>query len=209
MATAVYTERRTTMRILDGTPTTPQYIVIPFVQAGMTVPINRPRPEPEPVLNRGQLDTYAHYVRRDDTELMAPLAMTGFSANLDEQFAKIVIHAMSNPYNATPWLVSTATFITAAGTGASILNGTGGSFAPPQFTDDPTHRRVVVEHRVDGVVTGVNATVWRHEEVYFPPHLLTVQLGQRVVLSGTYWTYGKITMLTAFTTGVDRTPAVA
>lgn len=207
MATALYTQRRTSMRILDGTGT-PQFLTIPFVQVGGSLTVNRPRPPQIPRLNRGVLDSYTHHTRGPEEELVSPVVMT-FTAWLEEQLAGVVIAALSNPYYAAPWLVSTATFVTAMGTGASIRNGTGASFAPPQFGDDPLHVRVHVEHRLDGIVTGTNASVFRYEECYFPPDLITVTWGEECTLSATYWCYGKITRLTAFTSGTDRTPAVA
>jgi hypothetical protein len=65
-----------------------------------------------------------------------------------------------------------------------------------------------VEHRFDGVVSGTNATVFRHEECYFPPNLMTVTWGEQTVLNVTYWCYGRMTMTTAYSAGVDRTPAI-
>lgn len=207
MATALYTQRRTSMRILDGTPSTPQFLTLPYVQPGGAFPINRPRPTQQHFLNRDVLDTYTVVVRGSDLELVQPVVVT-FTAWLDEQTAAAFIAALSNPYRASPWLVGTATFVTAAGTGASIWNGAGGSFAPPQFGDDPLHVRVHVEHRFDGISTGVNASVFRHEECYFPPNLITATWGDQVVISATYWCYGRMTRATAFTAGADRTPAV-
>jgi hypothetical protein len=207
MATATFTHRRTSLRIYDGTPTTPQYITIPFVQPGEQFPLNRPRATQEVRLNRDTLDSSTHFIRTSDAALVNPVLCT-FTAWLDEQLARAVLAALSNPFHAAPWLVSTATFLTASGTGASILNGAGGSFKPPTFTDDPWHQRVHVETRLDGVVSGTNAMVIRHEECYFPPDLQQLQLGETTLLSSTYWIYGKMTQLTAFSTGVDRTPAV-
>jgi hypothetical protein len=195
------------MRILDGTPSTPQFLTLPFVQVGGTFPINRARTSQTVQLNRDVLDTYTHWVRGSDSELVQPLPVT-FTAWLEEQQARAVIAALSNPYRLTPWLVGTATFLTASATGASIINGAGGSFLPPQFTDDPLHVRVHVEHRLDGLVSGTNATVFRHEECFFPPNLLTVSWGEQTTLSATYWIYGRMSMTTVYTTGVDRTPAV-
>jgi hypothetical protein len=195
------------MRILDGTPTTPQFLTLPFVQVGGSFPISRPRPTQTPQLNRDVLDSYTHYVRSSDAELVQPVQVT-FTAWLEEQLARHVIAAMSNPYRIIPWLVGTATFLTASGTGASIWNGAGTLIAVPQFLDDPLHVRMHVEHRLDGVATGVNATVFRHEECYFPPNLLTVTWGEQTVINSTYWCYGKMSMTTLYTVGVDRTPAI-
>jgi hypothetical protein len=158
-------------------------------------------------LNRDVLDTYTSWVRGSDAELVQPVQVT-FTAWLEEQLARSVIAALSNPFAASPWLVGTATFVTAMGTGASIINGAGGTFAVPQFGDDPRHVRVHVEHRLDGIVSLTNATVFRHEECYFPPNLLTVTWGEQCVLSATYWCYGKMSMTTVYTSGTDRTPAI-
>jgi hypothetical protein len=124
MATAIYTHRRTQLRILDGTAT-PQYITIPFVQVGANFPMNRPRAEQLVQMNRDQLDSYTHWIRGSDAALLNPIPCT-FTAWMDEQLAAIVWAALSNPFRAAPWLVSTSTFVTAAATGASIINGGGG-----------------------------------------------------------------------------------
>lgn len=208
MATAPFTHIRGHMRILDGTPSTPQYIELPWVQTGATFPVNRPRPQPVIHLNRGVFDTYTSWTRGTEEGLATPVAVS-LTAMLDEQTAATVLAALSDPYYAVPWLVGTSTFITASGTGSSIISGTGASFAPPQFGDDPTHRRVHVEWLWDGKTALTLDRGFRHEECYFPPDLQQVTDGDTIQIAMTYWCYGKMTQITAFTTGTNRLAAIS
>jgi hypothetical protein len=206
MATSSYTHLRGAVRIYDGAGT-PKYITIPFVQVGSSFPFNRPRPAPVLHLDRNVFNSYTNFTRGTEEGLATPVSVT-FTAELDEQTAAAVIHACSNPYQVTPWLVNGSTFVTAAGTGANIINGLGASFAPPQFGDDPTHIRVHLEWLFDGKTAGVNARLCRHEECYFPPDLNTYIDGDTTGVSLTYWCYGKISTGTAFTSGTNVTPTI-
>ena len=52
MSTAIYQHQRGALRIYDGTPTTPHFITIPWVQPDPAFPLNRAtartNPAPEP-----------------------------------------------------------------------------------------------------------------------------------------------------------------
>lgn len=206
MATAIYTTQRAETRILDGTAT-PRFLVLPWVQPDGRFPLARARPPYMGRLNRGVGDGYAHFTRGPDDAVIAPVVVT-MTAWLDEQLADDVIAALSNPFRLATWSVGTSTFVTAAGTGASILNGANANFAVPQVADDAAHQRVHVEWLFKGKVAGTLDRGFRHEECWFPPELQVYGEGDPNTLSLTYWCFGKLTTITAFTAGTDITPAL-
>ena len=207
MSTAVYQHQRGALRFYDGTPTTPRFITIPWVQPDPAFPLNRPRPEPVLRQNREQLDAYTHFTSGPDAILAEPVEVT-LSVWLDNQLKSTVIAALCNPYNLTPWSVGTSVFVTAAGTGASILNGAGISVAVPQNTQDPTHRRVHVEFLWFGAPAGTRDFGWRHEECHFPAVAQVVRGADPVSLTMSYRCHGKMDTITAFTAGTDLTPTI-
>lgn len=206
MATALYIHQRGAVRIYDGSAT-PRYLVLPFAQTGGQFPLNRPRPDFNLRLNRGVFDGYTHYTPGTDDPVATPMPVT-FTAWIENQLADDVIAALGNPYNLATWSVGTSVFVTAAGTGASIISGTGTSHAVPQVGHDPLHRRVHFEWLFQGSPAGTRDVVWRHEECYAPPNLLVIGDGDPVTLSITYWIFGRISMAAAFTAGTDITPAL-
>jgi hypothetical protein len=59
-----------------------------------------------------------------------------------------------------------------------------------------------------GATPGVNDFGFRHEECFFPRELQMINDGDPVVWSATYWCYGKMSPITAFTAGTNLTPAI-
>ena len=123
MTTSIYTPFRGRVRIYDGTPTTPQFLLLPWVQPDLRSPLVRPRPAMNLRLNRGLGDTFTHYTRDSDDPIFSPVAVT-FTSYMDEQLYDDVVRAICNPFDDGTWMVGTATFLTAAGTGATIRDGT-------------------------------------------------------------------------------------
>ena len=206
MADYALESMRGSMRILDGTAT-PQFITLPYCQTDGRFPLNRPRPERIMRMDRGQLTTYTHIVRGDDGPIVAPIPVT-FTAWLSEQLVDDVMAALGNPYRASPWLVGTATFVTATNGASLLMSGSGSTFAPPDVVDEGQERRLHVEWLFQGQVPGTNDRMFRHEECYFPPELQIISEGTPAVLSITYWIWGGLTTGTAYTSGTDRTPAI-
>ena len=158
-------------------------------------------------LNREQFDAYTHFTSGPDAILAEPVEVTLF-VWLDNQLKYAVLAALCNPYNLTPWSVGTSVFVTAAGTGASILNGAGLSVAVPQNTQDPTHRRVHVEFLWFGAPAGTRDFGWRHEECHFPPVAQVVRGADPVSLTISYRCHGNMAPITEFTAGTDLTPVI-
>jgi len=207
MPGSVYIFQRGEVRIYDGTPTTPNYLKLPFVQADGRFPISRARPEATLRLDRGLLNTYTHYTPGTDDIVVSAVPVT-MTLWLFDQLADDVIAALGNPYDLATWSVGTSVFVTAAGTGGSIVSGNGTSFAVPQFGQDPLHRRVHFEWLFGGRVAGTNDRLFRHEECYVPRELLIIGDGDPVTLSVTYHCFGKMSSGSAFTAGTNITPAV-
>ena len=70
-----FTERDGAIRLYDGTGT-PYYLELVFDQADFSGPLGAPRTEEMLVLNRQQMDSYAHYVKGSDEALMAPVEIS-------------------------------------------------------------------------------------------------------------------------------------
>ena len=207
MPTAKYIYTRGETRILDGTPTTPRFLKIPWIMGDASFALNRPRPPWNLQLNRESFDNYAHYTPGSDAPLAEPVVVT-FTVHIDNQLSEDVQAAMSNPFNASPWSVGSSVFVDAMGTGASIYNGAGVLFKPPTMSHDPLHKRVHFEWMFHGAPAGTRDVVFRHEECYCPPELMVITGGDPVAMACTYWVYGKMTRLTAFSAGTDITPAL-
>ena len=205
MPTAVHIHQRGELRIYDGTLTTPQYIVLPYVQPDGAFPVGRPRPEFILRLNRGVADGYTHYTPGDDSPVASPLPVT-FTLWLDEQMAIAVQMALGNPHHLTPWAVGATTFVDAAGTGSVLKNGLGNDFPVPQVTHDPLHRRINAEWLWFSSVPGALDHGYRHEEIYVAPDQLRITAGDPVAMAVTYQIFGNIEPITAFTAGADVTP---
>ena len=205
MPTAVHIHQRGELRIYDGTPSTPQYLVLPWVQPDGRFPIGRPRPAFNLRLNRGVSDGYTHYTPGDDAPVASPLPVT-FTLWIDEQMAIAVQNALGNPHHLNPWAVGATTFITAAGTGSVLKNGLGNDFPVPQVSHDPLHRRMHAEWLFFSSVVGALDHGWRHEEIYVGPDGLLIGDGDPVTMSVTYQIFGNIEPITAFTAGADITP---
>jgi hypothetical protein len=204
--TSIYTTFRGKIRIYDGSPT-PQYFELPWVQPDLRALIARPRPVMTLRLDRGGMNTFTHYTRGSDEPIAAPQAVT-FTSWLDEQMFRHVTSAICNIFDDAIWQVGTATFVTAAGTGADILSGASTLVPVPQMADDATHRRVHVEFLWQGRIPGTNDYGFRHEECYFPRELQSIADGDPATWSATYWVYGAMTDIEDFTTGTNVTPAI-
>ncbi len=206
MATSVYTTYRGKIRIYDGTPT-PNYIELPWVQPDLRAVIARPRPAMNLRLNRGIGDAFMHYTRGDDSPIFSPQAVT-FTSWMDEQLYPHVIMAIGDIHDDGTWQVGGVTFLTAAGTGGTVRNGASALVPVPQMSDDATHRRVDVEFLWTGKVPGTRDFGYRHEECYFPRELQIVADGDPATHAYTYWCYGRMHTITAFTAGANVTPAI-
>ena len=149
MATAKYIYTRGETRIYDGTPTTPNFIKIPWIMGDAAFALNRPRPPWNLQLNRESFDNFAHYTPGSDAPLAEPVQAT-FTIHFDNQLFDDVRAALSNPFNLPVWSVGSSVFVDAMGTGASIYNGAGVLFKPPTMSHDPLHKRVHFEWMLHG-----------------------------------------------------------
>ena len=168
MATALYIHQRGALRILDGTPTTPRYITIPWVQPDPAFPLNRPRPEPVLRLNREQFDAYTHFTSGPDAILAEPVEVT-LSVWLDNQLKNAVLAALCNPYNLTPWSVGTSVFVTAAGPARAFSTGPVRVWPCPEIRKIPCIAACMWSFSGLGAPAGTRDFGWRHEECHFPP----------------------------------------
>lgn len=196
------------VRIYDATPTTPNYVFIPFVQGDFSGELRTPRPPGITRLDRGIINAYAHVLPGSDEFLAQGIPYT-FSFWLDTVSASAVLAAMSNPFEDTitagAWPVGAGDFLTAAGTGAQIYNTLGALVDPTQVAD-VRHVRVHVEALHDNQIGGADYG-WRFEECHFESIVVTVGIDASPARV-TFRRFGKLTEISAFTAGASLTPAV-
>jgi hypothetical protein len=171
--------------------------------------MNRARPAPVLRLDRDIFNTFAHYTAGSDAELAEGIPVN-FTIWLENQLVDDVLAALCNPYHLATWTVGAGVFVTASGTGATILNGAGVAFSPPQQAHDPVQlRRVHLEWLFHGSPAGTRDFGWRHEECFVLPQSSPITDADPLSLQVTYNIYGKISTITAHSTGTNLTPAIS
>ncbi|RLC65117.1 MAG: hypothetical protein DRI01_01970 [Chloroflexi bacterium] len=175
------------LRLYDGTSGTPYYYQVLFTNANLTGPIARAKTTERLVMDRGVMDSNAHYVESDDTPLMAPLRVT-FSCLMEDTGSYATLDALlrGNTTVAGKTIVSTQ---------GSTQND--GSNNNPTFKDS-SKRTLNIEVLWDGT----NDEGIRWAECYFPPEQQSITEGaDGVTLSIVADCYGTITRINSFSTG--------
>ena len=195
---AIYTALNGAMRLYDSTAT-PFYLALTFENADLSAPTMRPRPEETNVMHRGRASATTCKILGDDSPILDPMELS-FSFKMQNSVA---IHgklmaALSNPYQASPWLVGSDTWVTTKGDGL-LTNGDGtGSVPDPAFAD--TLKKAVdlcIIWTRDAVVMG-----FRYFAVYFPPDQITFKEAEdSITYSVKGEIHGHITAITAFPAG--------
>ncbi len=199
--------RRSQMRIYDGTsggtPPGPFYLALAFEQMNFRGPFGRPRPNQILKMNRGLIDTDAHFIIADDSPIAEPVPIS-FTVSLIDTLADNLIDALSNPLRETPWTVGNQTWTNTNGS-TNLINGDGTTVAVPD-TADTTVDRVNLEIRYIATTGGANDLVLRFNEIWFPPNQLEIGMAiDDAPLTITGLMFGNVVKATAFTTGTDTT----
>jgi hypothetical protein len=194
---ALFTMMHGVLRIYDSTATA-FYINIPYTDGNVSAPDGRPRVEETSVLDRGRGSVGVHNIAGIDDPVIGPLDLS-FSLRMQNVVATMakIRNALSNPDNASPWLVGSDTWVTTKGD-FTLTGGNGATFTDPAFEDAT---KVCVN--VEILWTRGGASYGRkYGAVYFPPDQVSLaESADGVVLSVTGKIYGTITTITSFTAG--------
>lgn len=210
MALKTFTFRDGRMRLYDGTPVTPFYLEILFMDANFTGPLGRPRPEERSVMNRGKLrnnDNAWHYVAGPDTPQGEPLQLS-FSfrlANTDPMFQKF--RDAMNLDIAAAWTVGVNTWVTSKGKSQVLSGGQAGgissgvvSVTTPTFTDP--RKRCADVYVLWEDPDGVANIGMKWAETFFPPDQQSLNEGEDMVsIRCQGLIYGDVAEITAFPAG--------
>ena len=171
-----------------------------FANMNLTGPNQRPLPEEIAVLDRGNLDTNAHYVQGTDAVVMAPLQVT-FTADIDDTTNKQSLRdALGNPDRKSPWTVNALSFAKTNGL-SKIYSGSGTLVSVPAPFNS-AHERIDLVMLWRGGTPGTNDIGIAYREVWFPPDQQRLtESEQGVQMACTGFCYGAISWVTTFSAG--------
>ena len=183
-----YTAKEAKIRLYDGTGT-PFYLEL-VLDSDMSGPLGAPKTEENLVLNRGNMDSNAHYVEGPDDPMMEPVDVTFTVLAQDTAFFGYLLD----------WLegntVNSNTIVT-----TKEDTQRDGSNNNPAFADSGK-KCCNVEYKLDGDVD----IVWHYNEVWFDLSQITFSEAEDgVSVSMTGKCYGTIVRDSAFTAGNDVT----
>ena len=177
------------LRLIEhGLNGTTYYLEVLFTEMDFSAPIKRPRTEETLTMNRGMMDSDAHYIEGDDTPRFAPMSMT-FSCKLaDTNDTRVLSDWLSG--NTTVGGISGSTRIYSRD-GLSTIWGKD----TPGFADSGK-QSYIVEMLWDGTVSSGSSYGHRYDEVYFPPDQQTIsESADGLSLSGNGMIYGDVTRI--------------
>lgn len=188
------TLRDAKLRLYDGTGT-PYYLELDFDLGDFNGPIGAPTPEEILQLNRGKMDSLAHYIKGPDDALMAAVPVT-FS---------VFVRDESQTVNLRNWLRAGqdgGTTQVNSNTITTTKEDTqrDGSNNNPAFADS-NKLTSNVEYLI--TLSGTDLGL-KYAEVFFPldqQNLSEAEDGITISLNG--MCYGTITDITSFTSGTD------
>lgn len=182
------TQRKGKIRLYDGTGT-PFYLELEFDE-NFQGPLGIPVTEEILVLNRGVMDSAAHYIEGGDDKVMEPLPVSCNVWCTDRAKFDYLLD----------WLEGgTVNSNTIATTKEDTQRD--GANNNPAFADSGK-KCCNIEYKLDGSTD----IVWHYNEVYFPLAEITINEsdeGVQVTLNGKW--YGTIVRDAAFTAGTDVT----
>ncbi len=186
------------LRLIEhGLSATTYYLEVLFTEMDFSAPIKRPLTEETLVMNRGMMDTDAHYIQSDEIPRYAPMSMT-FSCKLADT---------NNTRVLSDWLSGNTTVGGLAGStriyswdGKTTIDGN----TLPAFADvDKQSYRV--EMLWDATVSSGSSYGVRYEEVYFAPDQQTItESADGLSLSCNGMIYGDVTRIYHFTNPVSE-----
>ena len=187
------------LRIIEyGSGATRYYMEVLFCEMNLTGAIARPRSDETLIMNRGKMDTDAHYVDGDDAPRHAPLPVS-FSCRLADTVNSRIL---------SDWLAGVTTITNAASGTTTIIswdgNTTMDSITIPAFRDSgkSSYRLEVLW----SPSTSASTLGYRWEQVYFPPSEQTItESGDNLILSANGQVYGDVSRMTAFSATLNGT----
>ena len=190
------------LRFYSGNPT-PYFFEVPF-RGAVTGPVDRARAGETLVMDRGRFTADSHYVSPPDDPLLNPLPFScNFRlANQEPNFSKLLTLIKApggvnfKNIGGTSWLSSKAT--------TQILNADplGQVLATtPPFSDHEKHCVNVEVLWTDP--QGITNRGFKWGEVYFPPDRQVTEGVDSVMVDLSGEVYGAISLITAFTAGVE------
>ena len=199
-----YTVRDGKLRIYDGTPSTPFYLELGFVQPGLKGATGKAVPDQKLVMDRGRIGGNFHYQEGTDEKVMAPqtLSFSFMLTNTDPNWKKW--RQALNLDMAATWTVGSNTWVTTKGTSQVLSGGeTPALVTTPQFVGP--RRRTVDIYQLwnDPTVGGGTGDIGVHwAEVEFEPDKQTYdEQNDMVPISCSGLVYGSISQLTAWPSG--------
>lgn len=186
-----FTNRKGTLRLYDGTATTPYYFIIKFDDGNFTGPLGQAKTEEILILQRNRISADMHYIEGGDDVVMEPLPVT-FSLPLED--TAITTDLLD-------WLemggtVSGQTVVT-----TKEDTKRDGTNYNPAFADTTK-----VAYNVEFILDGETDICWHYNEIYFDlskQNISESEDGVTLTLEGMW--YGTVTRDTAFTSGADVT----
>ena len=188
------TNREAKLRIYDGTGT-PYYLQFELDSGDFNGPMGQPRQEEQLVLNRGSMDSNAHYVKGSDEPLLEPLPVS-FSLPVrdDDQTINILDLLTAGQDGGSTTVNSNTVTTTKEDTQRD------GSNNNPAFAD--TNKLTFnIEYLIE---TGGTDLGLKYAEVFFPLEQQSISEAEDgIILNLSGMCYGTITRITSFTAGTD------
>lgn len=193
------TQKDGEMRLLSGTTLGHRahdyHMELLFTDANLSAPVTRKKTEERLVMDRGVMDSNAHYVEGGDAPIMEPLPFT-ISCKVDGTTSGVTyLDAWFRMGGTSITTINTKTIRSTQGYTANV-SGT----SNPHF-NDASKRCCDIATRWTGAGSGTTVLVYLWEEVYFPPGEQTIaeaEDGMTLSLSGQI--YGNISKVTGFPT---------
>ena len=188
------TNREGKLRFYDGTGTA-YYLQFELDSGDFSGPMGQPRQEEQLVLNRGRMDSNAHYVKGSDEPLMEPVAIS-FSLPVrdDDQTVNILDWLQAGQDGGSTTVNSNTVATTKQDTQRD------GSNNNPAFADS-NKLTSNIEYLIE---TGGTDLGLKYAEVFFPLDQVSISEGEDgIVLNLAGMCYGTITRITSFTAGND------
>jgi hypothetical protein len=185
-----FTNKDAKIRLYDGTTPTPFYFEMCLDNGDVSAPIGIKKHEEILVLDRGLVDSCAHYIISNDAPVMEPLTVT-FSAMIND--SQKFLDFLDLVEGST---VSGNTTVTTKGT--TVRQTVGLSFF------DTTKKCFNVEYKMGVTAGSINTITYKLNECYFDLAEQTfAEAEDAVTLSLTGMCYGTIVRAADFTSGTD------
>jgi hypothetical protein len=172
-----------------------KYIEILFADANLSGPMGRPQTEELLILDRGLLDSNAHYVEGGDAPRLEPLTLTFSCRSADTKNTQLLLQMAAG---VTDHLVvggTTYQINSRKGKGIALY---GFTTAAPNFKDTAFKMCWMVET----LWSGTSDWGMRWDEVYFPPDQQTITESEdSLTLTLNGMVYGGVTTIVAFNAG--------